>query len=497
MQNNDNNEVTEIIENSDSMVKAKRTGKMPSFALSGLLVLAIAIIMLFGIVGLGLSPHMPLFISLVLCMAVGLFLKYPYMELEEAMLRGINGGLIPMFFMIIIGMIIGTWIACGTIPYLIYLGIKIISPQWFYLSAMVICAVISTCTGSSWTACGTLGLAFMGIGYAIGMNPAITAGAVVCGAVFGDKQSPLSETTIFAAGVAEVSVFDHVRSMLWSTLPSLVIAGIIFLITGFQYDASNADLSSVAIISDTLQATFNFNPLLLLPPILLVVIIVLKVPSLLGVGIGALVGIIFAVIFQGHSLSATLGFAHYGYVADTGVEAVDAMISRGGLNSMMYTISQVFIALAMGGVLEHIGALEAILLKLTKVVNKVTGLITTTLASVLALEILTGDTYLPMLLGGKTFKPAFDKQKLHGKVLSRTLEDTGTLGAWMVPWSTCGVFGAATLGVAVVDYLPYYFLGWITPIVSIILAITGIGIFYTNGKTKKQNQAEAAAKKAS
>lgn len=490
MQNTENGDNMEKVESPEDMEKIPRTGRQPSFGLSIALILVIAAVMLGGIVGLGVSPHMPLFIALVLTVLTGLYLKYPYMELEEALFKGISKGLMPMFFMILIGMIIGTWIACGTIPYLIYLGVQIISPQWFLLTAMLVCCVISMCTGSSWTSAGTLGLAFMGIGYAIGMPPALTAGAVVCGSVFGDKQSPLSETTIFAAGVAEVSVFDHVRSMLWSTAPALLISGIIFVILGFNNAPQVMDTTTVSLVSDTLASSFDFSPLLLIPPVLLLVIIIMKVPGLLGVGIGALVGIIFCMIFQGHSLGEAFTFAHFGFVGNTGVEAVDSMISRGGLDSMMYTNSQLFIAFAMGGILEHIGVLEVILKKLSKVANSVVGLISATLASVLALEFVTADTYLPMLLTGRTLKPAYDKQKLHGRVLSRSLEDTGTLGAWMVPWSTCGVFAAATLGVSVVEYLPYYFLGWITPFISIILAVTGIGIFYTDGKKRRRAKAE-------
>lgn len=485
------------LENQQPVKNPPKMGRQPSFLQAGLLIVVISATILYGVVGLHVAPHVPIFISLTLALAMGLYLKYPWEALEDGVLKGITGGLIPILLMLLIGIIIGTWIACGTIPYLIYLGIKIISPQWFFVSALLTCSVISLSTGSSWTSAGTLGVAFMGIGHAIGMPPAMTAGAVVCGAVLGDKISPFSETVLFVAGVTEVPVYDHVRSMLWTTLPAFFIGGVIFAVLGFTHAPENADLERINVISDTLASSFNFNPLLLLLPVILIISVVKQVPSLLGVGIGAVMGMVFAVIFQGASLPDVMQYAHYGFKSATGVDFVDSMLSKGGLNSMMYTISLVILALSMGGVLERTGMLKTVLETLSRLVNNVVGLVSTTLASVLALEFIMADTYLPMLLGGRTFKPAFDKLKLNTRVLSRSLADTGTTGAWMVPWSECGVFATATLGIAVLDYLPYYFLGWVTPIVAVTLAATGIGIFYTDGRKKaKERDLEAATEEA-
>jgi len=464
--------------------KVEKNSRLPSFAQAGILFALIVCIILYGTLGLHVAAHIPIFVSLVLSILLGLYLKYPWNELENAIYKGVNIGLLSMLIMILIGMVIGSWIACGTIPYIIYIGIQVFSPHWFLVSTLLICSVLSICTGSSWTTIGTLGVAFMGIGHALGISPAMTAGAVVSGAVFGDKQSPLSETTNFAPAVAETTLFEHVRSMLWSTVPAYIVAVIVYTFLGFKYANITVDAENISIMANALSGAFNFNPILLLLPLILIVIVVKKIPALLGMGIAALLGMLFSIIFQGVSLTDICNYMHYGFVGNTGMETIDTLLNKGGLNSMMWTISLMFIALPMGGVLERIGVLSVILKGLGNAVNSVFGVVTTTLWSVLALEFITADSYLPMLLAGRTFAPAYDKLNIHRRVLSRSLEDTGTLGAFMVPWSECGVFVFTTLGVSVYSYLPYYFLGTITPFVSMALAATGIGILRTNMEDK-------------
>lgn len=475
------------------MTENKKVGRMPSFTEAFLVFVLVVGVILYGIVGLRLGPHMPMFIALVITVLLGFYLKYPWSEIEDAMFKGIHVGIVPILIMLLIGMIIGSWIAAGVIPYIIYIGIKLFSPQWFLVSALLACSVLSLSTGSSWTTLGTLGVAFMGIGQALGIPPAMTAGAVISGSVFGDKQSPLSETTTFAAAVAETKLFDHIRSMLYSTLPAFIIASIIYVVMGFRFAGATVDVENINTISSALLNAFNFNPVLLVLPAFLIVIVVKKIPALIGLSISALLGFIFAIVFQGVGLTDIMNYMHYGYVADTGIDAVNSILSKGGLNSMMWTISLMFLALPMGGVLERTGVLAALLLKMSNIVNSVIGLITSTLASVLALAFVTADTYLPMLIGAKTYGPAFDKLSIDRKVLSRSLEDTGTLGSWMVPWSESGMFAAATIGMSAFTYLPYYFLGTVTPIVSIILAATGIGIFRTY-KSKAESNSDGIGK---
>lgn len=460
----------------------KTSGRRPTFVEAIIPVILVATFILYGTVVLKVSPHIPMFLALIVCILFAFYLKYPWSEIEKAINQGIFIGLLPMLIMILIGMVIGSWIACGTVPYIIHLGLQIISPKWFLFTSLITCSVMSFFIGSSWTTAGTVGVALMGIGYGLGIPPAMTAGAVISGAMFGDKQSPLSETTNFAPAVAETTLFEHIHSMLYSTAPAYIITAIIFIILGFNFGGETLDNGKIELIANTLQNSFYFSPILLIPPVILIIIVVKKVPAILGMGIAVLLGFIFSIIFQGIGLIDIFNYMHYGYIGQTGVEVVDALITKGGLNSMMWTISLMFLSLPMGGLLEKTGTLEAILNKLSNMVKSTLGLVTTTLISVLVLNFVTADSYLPMLLAGRTFKPAFDKLKIHHKVLSRSLEDTGTLGSAMVPWAMNGVFMASTLGVSTFSYLPYYFLGILTPFVSVILAATGIGIWYIDEK---------------
>lgn len=461
-------------------MSVEREGRKPSFIEAIIAAIIITGTILISTVVFKVEPHIPMFLALVFSVLFAMYLKYPWGFIEKAIYDGIQIGLLPMLLMILVGMIIGSWIASGTVPYIIYLGIKIISPKWFLLTTLIGCSILSLCTGSSWTTIGTLGIALMGIGYGLGVPPAMTAAAIVSGAYFGDKQSPLSETTNFAPAVAGTTLFEHVNSMLYSTVPSFLLAGLLYTILGMNYVSGVADVEKINLITSTLKGSFNFTPILLLLPVILVIIIAKKVPALLGMGIAAILGFLFAVIFQGNTYTEIVKYMYYGYIGETGVDIVDKTLTKGGVISMWWTISLVFIALSMGGILERVGVLETILNKISSIIKSRFGLITTTLFSTLALEFLTADSYLPMLLVGRTFRPAYDAQHIDRKVLSRSLEDCGTLGAPMVPWGTNGVFIATTLGVATLSYLPYYFLGILTPIVSMVLAATGMGIFYTN-----------------
>lgn len=467
-------------------MKTEKTSRKPTFGEALVPLVLSIIVLLVSIVVFKVDPHIPLFFSCLVCALFAYYLGFKWQEIEDAIFDGIKMALLPMVIILLIGMTVGGWIACGTVPYIIYWGLKLISPTWFLLTACVMCCVMSLSTGSSWTTAGTLGVALMGVGYGMGIPPAMTAGAIVSGSFFGDKQSPLSDSTNFAPAAAGTTLFEHVSSMIYSTGPAILISCILYGALGFRYSSGTVDAEKVKLILDTLSANFNLGPALLIPPAVLIVLIVKKVPAVVGMSIAAILGLVLAVFTQGVSYGQAVSYMHYGYVGQTGVEVVDKLISRGGLHSMLWTISLMFVSLAMAGILEKAGALDAILDKFRSLVKTVFGLVTTTLLSVLALNFFAADPYLAMLLPGRTFAPAFDEKKLDRKVLSRTLEDTGTLGCPMVPWGTSGVFMASTLGVATLSYLPFYFLGIVTPLVSMVLAATGFGMFYTDKKEVKE-----------
>jgi len=470
----------------------ERTRKETTFG-QALLILILSIgILMYGIIGLKLDPQIPLLLASIVCVIYAVYLGIPWKEIEQKSTTIIGESIQAMIIIMLIGMLVGSWMACGTVPYVIYWGLKILSPSWFLVASLIICSIMSMATGSSWTTMGTIGVALMGVGYGLGIPVGVTAGAIVCGAYFGDKQSPLSDTSNFAAAVAKVDIYDCVRSMIYSTGPALVVSGIIFTVLGFQYSGKVVDTTEVDIMMNGIAGAFNMSPLLLLPPVVLIALIIKKVPAIPGMVAAILMGVVLMVALQGETLSASLGYLQSGFVGNTGIEKIDALLTRGGLSSMMFTISLMFVSLFLASLLEVTGVTVALISKMTKVVNNRVSLITVTILSGMGLNYFAADPYLATLLPGRTFAPAFDKLNLDRKVLSRTIQDGGIVFAPLVPWGSNGIYAAAVLGVPVLTFMPYYFM-YITPIFSIICAITGFGIWYTDGRGKKKKTGESTA----
>lgn len=453
------------------------TKKNPTFGQAIALVAVVFAVILIAMALFHIDPHMPVFIAIALVNAFGLYLGYRWEELEKCMFSTVASALQPMFLIMMIGMVVGGWIASGTVPYMIYWGMQILSPKWFLLTTVILCSVMSISLGSSWTTIGTIGVALMGVGGGLGIPAPMTAGAILTGSFFGDKQSPLSDTTNFAPAVAGTDLYSHVRSMLWTTIPGLGLSMVGFTFLGFRYATGDIDHAQLDQFLNALNGAFNMNVLLLVPMVVLVFMIIKKTPAVLAMGIAALLGVVFAMVFQGVSFGDALTYIHYGYKANTGVEIVDKLLTRGGLNSMMWTISLMMMALCMVGVLEKTKVLNVILEKIARVVSKPFGLITTTLISCIGFSCVAPESSMSMVLPGTMFAPAYDRLGIDKSVLSRTLEDGTTLVAPMIPWHTGGVYSAVTLGVATLSYLPFYFLGIITPIVCIVMAFLNIGTF--------------------
>ena len=441
-----------------------------------LIMFAITIlIILISIVGFGTGAHIPLFfVCVIATLYAMLILGYKWATLENAIIESVKIGIWPCLFMILIGMTIGGWIAGGTVPYLIYLGLQAFSPQVFLVATLIMCSVMSLTTGSSWTTMGTLGVALVGVGYGLGINPALTAGAIISGAYFGDKLSPISETTVFAAGVAEVGLFTHVRSMFKVGLPAWIISALAFLIIGYAIHAGGAvDTEAVDLILSSLSGAFWFNPILLIPPIVVITLIVKKVPAMIALSIAAILGFIFSIAFQGVSYPDILNVMYGGYVGNTDVAAVDRILTRGGIVSMFWSISMVFLAMTLGGIFETTKTFNVLLNAISGLVKTVFGAVATALAGTFIMSAVLADTYTPMLLVARTLKPAFDKLKLNRAMLSRSIETTGTLGSPFIPWTTNGLFVAGTLGVTAFAYAPYFIYGYVVPIVALLVALIG------------------------
>ncbi len=480
----------------------------PSLGLSIGVFVAAAVIISFGVLKLGVDAHIPIVFSAVLVCIVGLtVLKMPWSQIEEGGLNAIAVALQAVVILMIIGMVIGIWIQSGVVPSLIYYGLSILSPSIFLLATLLITSIVSISTGSSWTTAGTVGIALMGIAHGLGIPAPLTAGIVVSGAYFGDKMSPLSDTTNLAPAVAGANLFDHIRAMVWSTGPTYLIVAAICVFLGMRYAGGALDAEKISAMQQMMKAEFNIGLLGFLPPLLVIVLAVRKAPAIPGLFAGVLVAAIMSAV-QGNGIGDIIDVIHYGYGASVSGEFAGAegeallnmlsqfnldiapematevggmlseLVSRGGLDSMMWTISLIFCALFFGGVMEACGFLETIVGSITRQVKTVGGMMGSVIGTCFLANLFLGDQYLALVIPGRMFKTAFEEKGLAPRMLSRATEDAGTLTSALIPWNTCGAFQSSVLGVATLAYAPYAFLNYLNPIVSIIMSYMKIGIYW-------------------
>ncbi len=463
-----------------------------SFGMSIIVLLLAIAVLLFGVVGLKLDPHMPILLSVTVLLIYSSYLHIPWNDMRDSICKSISESIEAILIICLIGVTVGTWMSSGTVPLVIYYGLQIFSPQWFLLSILLLCCIMSIVTGSSWTTVGTIGVAFMGVGIGLGIPVGLTAGAILCGAYFGDKQSPVSDTCNFAAAVSRGGLYEVVRAMIYTTGPSLVVSAVIFVVLGFRYGSGTADTSQIQAITSGLEASFNLTPVLLIPLILLLSMIIMKVPAIPTMIIASLLGASFTFVVQGQDIASCLKFMHTGYVSDTGVSVIDSLLTRGGLNSMTSTVMLMLFSLALAGCLERTGVMSKVIGKISNLTKNRVGLITTTLVMAMALSFFAADPYLAMLLPANAMGRNFDRQGIDRRVLGRTIQDGATVMAPLVPWGTNGIYCSLTLGVAVAEYAPYYLMGYATPIFAVICAITGFGVLYTKKPGKSDEVKDVA-----
>ena len=449
--------------------------------------LAVITFLGFGLFVFGADPQIPLILGCIFIASMGVFrLKFSWSDLEESILDTIMKGMQAILILLVVGMLIGTWILSGIVPSMIYYGLDILSPSIFLVATTIICSIVSISTGSSWTTVGTIGIALVGIGQTLGMPLQIIAGAIISGAYFGDKMSPLSDTTNLAPAMAGTNLFDHIKHMLYSTVPAFLISLILYGIIGFKYSGQSIDSTQINIMKDTLLSSFNtLSPILLIAPALVILMVVLKVPALPGLLIGTLLGGFMAIIFQGSSVGDVINVMHYGYLSETGVSLVDDLLSRGGLDSMLWTVSLILCALSLGGMLEKTGILDAIATAVLKIAKGTFGVVFATISTCIFTNIVIGDQYLAIVVPGTMYKDEFRKRNLAPQNLSRALEDSATVTSPLIPWNTCGAYMMATLGVSPILYLPFAFFNILTPIISLTLAATGISMTKLNENNKE------------
>jgi NhaC family Na+:H+ antiporter len=393
------------------------------------------------------------------------------------MMDGIKNGLGACIILIVIGMVVGTWILSGTIQTMIYYGLKLLTPQIFVPVAFLLCSLTSVLIGSSFGTIATMGIVLMGVAEGLGVPSAITAGAIVAGAMFGDKVSPLSDSTNLTAAMTGTKLFDHVRSMLYVSGPGMIISLIIYGFVGRNYAAvGNVNLETVDSILSTLSSNFNISLVTLVPAAIVIILSVLKVPAIAALMISFISAGISSIFTQGASLAGIIEVGANGFVSNTGHELIDKLLTQGGINSMMSTVAIIMAGTAMGGILEKCGILQVLLETLMKYIEKPRDLILASLASAYVMLLATGEMMVSIIVPGRTLEPAFREMKIHTSVLSRTLETGATLMCGALPWGVASVYAQNVLGVGL-EYIPYCYLPFIAPIIAIIYAFMGFATF--------------------
>lgn len=449
-------------------------------------------IMAITIIKFGGSPHIPLLIGAAIAALIGWRYGYKWEIIEEGAYKGIRMALPAIVIIILVGLIIGAWIGGGIVATMIYYGLKIITPSLFLVTICIICAIVTLAIGSSWSTMGTIGVAGMGIGVSMGIPAAMVAGAVISGAYFGDKMSPLSDTTNLAAGITETPLFTHIKHMVYTTIPGLIIALVVYFILGRQFAGTAVDIGNINSILSALESNFVISPWLLFVPLAVIVLVAKKVPALPALTIGVLLGWLCYVFIQGGSVADAVNTLHDGFVISSGNEMVDNLFNRGGIESMMYTVSLTIVAMIFGGIMEQVGMLQAIVNQILKVAKSAGSLIAATIVSAFFTNATASEQYISILLPGRMYAKAYRDKKLHSKNLSRALEDGGTVTSPLIPWNTCGVFIVATLGVSTFAYAPYAILNYTVPIISIFMAFFGLKVeFLSEQELKALEEKEA------
>ncbi len=428
------------------------------------------------------SNQFILLIGGVFAVIVGLFNKTTFQTMAKEIWENLRSVLIPIMILFLVGALAGTWLISGVIPAMVYYGLQVLNPSIFLPASVIIAAIISIATGSSWTTSATVGIALVGIGTALGIPTGMIAGAVISGAYFGDKMSPLSDTTNLAPAMAGTDLFTHIKYMAYTTVPTILVTLIVFGVLSMNIDTTGtADVSGLL---QTIETTFNITPYLFIVPAGVIVLILFKTKPLIALGVGVGLAAVFAMIFQEdilktlHESEVTAIFNSI--ISDTTIvtenEKLNKLFSSGGMNGMLWTIYLICCAMVFGGIMDGIGALSRITKSLLAIASSVFGLFATTVVSCLGLNVIASDQYLALVIPGKMFKKAYEDKGLAPENLSRTLEDSGTVTSVLIPWNTCGAYQSGVLGVSVGEYFIYAIFNWLSPFTTLLFAAFNIKI---------------------
>lgn len=438
----------------------------------------ISILIVFFILGFpmiairDMVPHIPILLALICLIVYGRARGISFDKMQDSMAESVHTSMGAIYLFFFIGILVTALMISGAIPSLIYFGLNIISSKTFYLSSFLATAIIGIAIGSSLTTVATLGVALMSISNAFGLNPAITAGAIVSGAFFGDKMSPLSDTTGIAASIVGIDLFDHIKNMMYTTIPAFIVSAIAFTLMSLGQDASSLD--EIESFRSSILATGLVHPYSLLAFGVLILLSIRRIPAVLTLIYTSLACLLISKLHSSYSMGQLAKFFFDGFSMDGLSQDIGSLVSRGGISSMFFTMTIVILALSLGGLLFGLGIIPSILNSLNQVLDSPSRVSTCVVATALGVNLIVGEQYLSILLAGKTFKPIYDQLGLHPKNLSRTLEDSGTVINPLVPWGVCGAFSTSMLGVATLAYLPFAIFCYTSLILTVIVGLTGL-----------------------
>ena len=456
------------------------------------------VIMMFGSDSLSGGSQIALLMGMAVCVCISMGIyRVPWRRFESQIKKTLGEVSITLLILLCVGMLAGSWMISGIVPTLIYYGVQIMSPQFFLVSACIICALVSLLSGSSWTTIATIGVALLGIGHALGVSEAWTAGAIISGAYFGDKMSPLSDTTILASSATGTDLFTHIRYMMLTTMPTFLITITIFFFAGLDVDHETE--LQVSQYTEGLSATFHISLITLIVPLLTGILIARRLPSLIVLFLSSVMAGIMALIFQPHILMKIggglvrgLAITYYGATAvNTGNEALNELVSTGGMAGMLNTIWLILCAMCFGASMVASRMIESLTQLIVRFVRSRLSLVTSTVGTGIFLNITTGDQFISIVLNADIYKEAYRDQGYESRLLSRTCEDSATVTSVLIPWNTCGMTQSTVLGVPTLTYLPYCFFNLISPLMSIFVAAIGWRIL----KTPQENPENAARNK--
>ena len=495
-----------------SEAKKSREPRMPKLWEALITLLILVAVLSIGIVIFGASVHVPMFVGVCAAALMALYLGHKWEDIEKMMMDGIYKALQSICILIIVGILIGVWVNAGVVPTMIYYGLQLMHPTIFFIATLLICSITSLATGTSWGTMGTMGVALMGIGFGLGMNPGMTAGAILSGAYFGDKMSPLSDTTNLAPAMAGTDVIAHVKAMMLPTAITYVITLIFFGVLGVtQYHGGEADMSRVTEFANALNVAqgglFNINPVLLLPPVIVIVAVAMKMPAIPGITLGIFAGGILGLIFQPDScdLGTLFNFGLDGFTfsdelkevlqATLSTETYDTLIElleKGGIMGMMNSVAMTIIAMMFGGIMEGTHQLEVVVNRIKKLAKGPAALVTVTEITCVLSNMTMPEQYISIVVPGRMYAEEYRKMGLHPSVLSSALEGAGTVTSALVPWNTCGVYIETTLGLGVAEYGIYAMFNWLMPIVNAACAWFGWTLRDMDNKPYKRQKAVKA-----